>query len=122
VKRRFNRLVPRRACNWLLHGGEKVVLGDAGYQGMRERPENADKQIDWHVAMRPSVRKTLKKYSLGRAKEKLEKTTASVRAKVEHCFHVVKCLFKHRNTRYWVIPPQKSAFGSGIFYLTESST
>jgi IS5 family transposase len=23
-----------------------------------------------------------------------------VRAKVEHCFHVVKCLFKHRKTRY----------------------
>jgi len=22
-----------------------------------------------------------------------------VRAKVEHCFHIVKCLFKHRKTR-----------------------
>jgi IS5 family transposase len=37
---------------------------------------------------------------MGRAKEKLEQTKASVRAKVEHCFHVVKCLFKHRKTRY----------------------
>jgi IS5 family transposase len=37
---------------------------------------------------------------IGRAIEKLEKTKASVRAKVEHCFHVVKCLFKHRKTRY----------------------
>jgi transposase, IS5 family len=87
-------------ANALLHGGEKAVLGDAGYQGMGKRPENADKQIDWHVAMRPSVRKTLKKNPLGRAKEKLEKAKASVRAKVEHCFHVVKCLFKHRKTRY----------------------
>jgi len=84
----------------LLHGGEKAVLGDAGYQGVGKRPENADKQIDWHVAMRPSVRKALKKNPLGRAKEKLEKAKASVRAKVEHCFHVVKCLFKHRKTRY----------------------
>jgi transposase, IS5 family len=50
--------------------------------------------------MRPSVRKTLKKNPLGRATEKLEKAKASVRAKVEHCFHVVKCLFKHRKTRY----------------------
>jgi hypothetical protein len=25
---------------------------------------------------------------------------ASVRAKAEHCFHVVKCLFKHRKTRH----------------------
>ena len=44
----------------LLHGGEKIVLGDAGYQGVGKRPENADKEIEWHVAMRPSVRKTLK--------------------------------------------------------------
>lgn len=49
----------------LLHGGEKAVLGDAGYQGVGKRPENADKQIDWHVAMRPSVRKALKKNPLG---------------------------------------------------------
>jgi len=84
----------------LLHGGEKAVLGDAGYQGLGKRMENADKAIDWHVAMRPSVRKTLKKNPLGRAREKLEKAKASVRAKVEHCFHVVKCLFKHRKMRY----------------------
>jgi IS5 family transposase len=84
----------------LLHGAEKAVLGDAGYQGVGKRPENADKAIDWHTAMRPSVRKALKKNPLGRAKEKLEQTKASVRAKVEHCFHVVKCLFKHRKTRY----------------------
>jgi IS5 family transposase len=84
----------------LLHGGEKAVLGDAGYQGMGKRLENADKPIDWHVAMRPGLRRALKKNPLGRAKEKLEKAKASVRAKVEHCFHVVKCLFKHRKTRY----------------------
>ena len=50
--------------------------------------------------MRPGKRKVLKKNPLGRAIEKLEKAKASVRAKVEHCFHVVKCLFKHRKTRY----------------------
>jgi IS5 family transposase len=50
--------------------------------------------------MRRSVRKALKKNPLGRATEKLEQTKASVRAKVEHCCHVVKCLFRHRKTRY----------------------
>lgn len=35
----------------LLHGGEKAVLGDAGYQGVGKRSENTDKTIDWHVAM-----------------------------------------------------------------------
>ena len=84
----------------LLHGGETTVLGDAGYQGVAKRPENADKEIKWHTAMRPGLRKALKKNKLGRATEKLEQTKASVRAKVEHCFHVVKCLFKHRKTRY----------------------
>lgn len=84
----------------LLHGGEKAVLGDAGYQGVAKREENAGKGVDWHTAMRPGKRKTLKKNMIGRAIEKLEKTKASVRAKVEHCFHVVKCLFKHRKTRY----------------------
>lgn len=84
----------------LLHGGETAVLGDAGYQGVGKREENAGKEIAWHTAMRPGKRKTLKKNALDRATEKLEMTKASVRAKVEHCFHVVKCLFKHRQTRY----------------------
>ena len=84
----------------LLHGGEKVALGDAGYQGVAKREENADQAVVWHTAMRPGKRKTLKKNKIGREIEKLEKTKASVRAKVEHCFHVVKCLFKHRKTRY----------------------
>ena len=32
--------------------------------------------------------------------ERLEQTKASIRAKVEHPFHVVKNLFRHRKTRY----------------------
>lgn len=84
----------------LLHGGEKSVLGEPGYQGVGKRAENADKAIDWHVAMHPSVRKTLKKNPAGTCKGKQEKAKTSVRAKVEHCFHVVKCLFKPRKTRY----------------------
>jgi IS5 family transposase len=84
----------------LLHGGETMVLGDAGYQGVGKREENVGKAITWHTAMRPGLRKQLKKNSVDRAKEKLEQAKASVRAKVEHCFHVVKCLFKHRKTRY----------------------
>jgi IS5 family transposase len=84
----------------LLHGGETMVLGDAGYQGVEKREENAGKAITWHTAMRPSVRKKLTKRGVDRHREKLEQAKASVRAKVEHCFHVVKCLFKHRKTRY----------------------
>ncbi len=84
----------------LLHGGENVVLGDAGYQGVGKRPENAGKAIDWCTAMRPSARKMLQTSAPGCALDKFEQVKASLRAKVEHCFHVVKCLFKHRKTRY----------------------
>ena len=85
----------------LLHGGEKVVLGDAGYQGAEKRPENVGNAITWCIAMRPSVRKALTEgMPAGSALDMAEQIKASLRAKVEHCFHVVKCLFKHRKTRY----------------------
>lgn len=84
----------------LLHGDETMVFGDAGYQGADKRPENAAKAVAWHIAMKRSVRKAMKKNPLGRVKEKLEKAKASVRAKVEHPFHVLKNLFRHRKTRY----------------------
>ena len=84
----------------VLHGDETMAIGDAGYQGADKRPENVDKAVIWHIAMKRSVRKAMKKNPLGCAKEKLEKAKASARAKVEHPFHVLKTLFKHRKTRY----------------------
>lgn len=56
--------------------------------------------MTWHVALRPSKRKALKGTPLGDLVERIEHTKASIRAKVEHPFHVVKNLFRHRKTRY----------------------
>lgn len=84
----------------LLHGDEIAALGDAGYQGVEKRPENLGKTLTWHVAMKRSKRKALPNNKLGRMREKLEHLKASVRAKVEHPFHVIKNLFRHRKTRY----------------------
>lgn len=84
----------------LLHGDETTVFGDAGYQGADKRPENAGMAVTWHIAMKRSVRKAMKKNPLGRMKEKLEKAKTSVCAKIEHPFHVLKNLFRHRKTRY----------------------
>ena len=84
----------------LLHGDEIAALGDAGYQGVEKRPENLGKTVAWHVAMKRSKRKALPNNKLGRMREKLEHLKASVRAKVEHPFHVIKNLFRHRKTRY----------------------
>ena len=41
----------------LLHGGERVVWCDAGYQGVHKRSENLGLEIDWQVAMRPGKRR-----------------------------------------------------------------
>ena len=84
----------------LLHGDETDAFGDAGYQGVEKRAENLELPITWHVAMRPSKRKLLPGTSLGDLLERIEHAKASIRAKVEHPFHVVKNLFRHRKTRY----------------------
>ncbi len=84
----------------LLHGEEKTVHGDAGYVGVEKRPENVQRTVGWNVAMRPGRRKRLPDTVLGRALDKLEQVKARIRAKVEHPFHWVKNLFKHRKVRY----------------------
>ena len=55
----------------------------------------------WHVAMRPGTRRTLDaNRPLHQLQEDLEKLTASVRAKVEHPFRVIKQQFGYTKTRY----------------------
>jgi IS5 family transposase len=84
----------------LLHGEETDAFGDAGYRGIEEREEHLETRVNWHVAMRPGKRRALDRSALGEMMEKLEQAKASIRAKVEHPFHVVKNLFRHRKTRY----------------------
>ena len=79
---------------------ETDAFGDAGYQGVEKRAESQEVPVTWHVALRPSKRKALKGTPLGDLVERIEHTKASIRAKVEHPFHVVKNLFRHRKTRY----------------------
>lgn len=88
----------------LLHGEETDVFGDAGYQGVEKREENLELPVTWHIAMRPGKRKELPKTEEGELQEFIEQTKASIRAKVEHPFHVVKNLFRHRKTRYKGLP------------------
>jgi len=44
----------------------------------------------WHIAMQPGKRKLLSDSELGQMLRKVEKVKASIRAKVEHPFHIVK--------------------------------
>jgi len=84
----------------LLHGQEKTVWADAGYQGVEKR-EGADPNLTWHVAMRPGKRKVLKPTGqMGEFLNKAEKLKAGIRAKVEHPFRVIKRQFGYMKTRY----------------------
>ena len=83
----------------LLHGEESVVFADAGYRGADKREEATG--VQWQVAMRPGRRKVLDKNSpWGNLLDKAEQMKASVRAKVEHPFRVIKCQFGFTKVRY----------------------
>jgi IS5 family transposase len=82
----------------LLHGEEKIVFADAGYQGAPKRDEATG--VDWQIAMRPGKRKQQKLTPWGALMEQAEKLKAGVRAKVEHPFRVIKRQFGHSKVRY----------------------
>jgi len=87
-------------ANTLLHGEESLAFGDAGYQGVEKRPD-AKADVTWHIAMRPGKRRALDKDNEADALlVKAEKLKASVRAKVEHPFRVIKRQFGFVKVRY----------------------
>ena len=85
----------------LLHGEENMVGADAGYTGVEKRPEHDGRKVIWQVAARRSTYKKLDKNSvLYKAKRKIEKAKAQVRAKVEHPFRVIKRQFGYIKVRF----------------------
>ena len=80
--------------NALLRGQESEVFADAGYQGAHKRADARD-GVNWHVAMRPG--KTRRSHELI---DEFERLKASMRAKVEHPFRVIKRQFGHVKVRY----------------------
>ena len=87
-------------ANSLLHGEETEAFGDAGYQGAAKRSD-AKPGVNWNIAMRPGKRRALdKSQEVNRLIDELEKLKASIRAKVEHPFRVIKRQFGHMKVRY----------------------
>ena len=80
-------------ANPLLHGEESIAFGDTRYQGVEKRPD-AKANVTWHLAMRPGKRRAPDRNSEAYTLlDKAEKLKASVRAKVEHPFQVIKRQF-----------------------------
>ena len=87
-------------ANALLHGEETDAFGDAGYQGAAKRPD-AKESVNWHIAMRLGKRAALDKTKkLDNLIDQVEKIKASIRAKVEHPFRVIKRQFGFVKVRY----------------------
>ena len=83
----------------LVHGREEAVFADAGYTGAAKRPELEDCDVDWNIAVKRSIIKALPK-DLRDWAEAIERALSQVRAWVEHPFHIVKNLFRHKRLRY----------------------
>ena len=79
----------------LLHGQETDVFADAGYTGADKRPEVEDCDVSWNIAIKRSIIKALPK-----ALQDWAEAVERVRAWVEHPFHIVKNLFRHKKLRY----------------------
>lgn len=83
----------------LLHGEEEMVFGDAGYQGVEKRDEHQSRDVQWFIAMRPSKIAKMKR-QFAKVQIKFEHMKASLRAKVEHPFRVIKRQFGYTKVRY----------------------
>ncbi len=83
----------------LVRADDQVVYADAGYQGVAKRPEILGdehlSQVEWRVAARKITLKAMHPHE-----QHLESRKASVRAKVEHVFLIVKRDFGLVKTRY----------------------
>lgn len=79
----------------LLHGAEQVVYGDAGYTGIEKREEHQQRTIEWNIALKPGKTKVS-----GKLTRRIERLKSQVRAKVEHPFRYIKCVFGYRKVRY----------------------
>jgi IS5 family transposase len=79
----------------LLHGEERKVWGDAGYQGQTEAIQKAAPK-----AQDMTCRRTKFKNYVDELQKKKNRSKSSVRAKVEHPFRILKRVFGFDKVRY----------------------
>jgi IS5 family transposase len=79
----------------LLHGAEKKVWGDAGYQGQTESIHAAAPE-----AQDMTSRRTKRKDSVDEVERRKNRTKARVRSKVEWPFRILKRVFGYNKVRY----------------------
>ena len=84
----------------LLHGKEDTVCGDSGYTGADKREELQGVEAAFWIAEKPSKLRAMKNKRDRHYAECWERHKASLRAKVEHPFRVIKRQFGFTKVRY----------------------
>ena len=84
----------------LLHGREETVYGDSGYTGADKREELQAVEAGFLIAEKPSKLRAMKNKRDRHYAQRWEHYKASVRAKVEHPFRVIKRQFGYLKVRY----------------------
>ena len=84
----------------LLEGGEQEVHAEAGYQGVMKRAEHEHRQVNWQIRRHRIDVLPGQEQAMLQAHRFRERAKASLRAKVEHVFRIVKCQFGFRKVRY----------------------
>ena len=84
----------------LLHGKEDTVCGDSGYTGADKREELQGVEAAFWIAEKPSKLRAMKNKRDRHYAERWERHKASLRAKVEHPFRVIKRQFGFTKVRY----------------------
>jgi IS5 family transposase len=79
----------------LLHGDERAVYGDQAYWSADHRQAAEARGIRYRVNRRPNGRDPLTRYQRA-----LNRSRSRTRARGEHAFHVVKCLWGFTKVRY----------------------
>jgi IS5 family transposase len=79
----------------LLHGDERKVWGDGGYQGQTEAMKEAAPK-----AQDMTCKRTKFKHYVDELQKKKNRSKSSVRAKVEHVFRILKRIFGFDKVRY----------------------
>ncbi len=85
----------------LLHGKEGTVSGDSGYTGLDKHEElRTKRKLRYLIAEKPSKLKQIKSKRELKLTKRWEHAKASLHAKVEHLFRVIKRQFGYAKVRY----------------------
>ena len=84
----------------LLQGGEQEVHAEAGYQGVMKRAEHWHRQVNGQICRHRIYGLPGQEQAMLQAHRFGERAKASLRAKLEHAFRIVKCQFGFRKLRY----------------------